>query len=219
MEIPVHNTEGNVVTQMNFKDDVYAVEVNVDLVHQAMVYHQANQRQGTHSTKRRGEVSGGGSKPFAQKHTGRARMGTIRSPLARSGGVVFGPHPRSYKKQLPKKMRRQAIRCVLSSKVSEGRLVVLEDFGSTNGKTRAMKATLEALAVSTPALVVVPSPQRDISLSVRNIPRVKTLVADLLNVLDLVRYDKVVMTVDAARRVEELWSPNSERSGTEGRKD
>ena len=219
MEIPVHNAEGDIITQMNLNDDVYAVEANLDLVHQAMVYHQANQRQGTHNTKTRGQVSGGGRKPFAQKHTGRARMGTIRSPLARHGGVVFGPHPRSYRKQLPKKMRRQAIRCVLSSKVNDGRLVVLENFGATKGKTQAMKTTLDALAVSTPALVVVPSPQRDVSLAVRNLPRVKTLVADLLNVLDLVRYDKVVMTVDAARRVEELWSPSSERPGLEGRVD
>lgn len=207
MELPVRNIQGEVVGQVELSDYVYASALNPDLLHQVMVYHQANQRQGTHATKRRGEVSGGGRKPFAQKHTGRARMGSIRSPLARHGGVVFGPHPRSYRQRLPKKMRRQAIRCALSAKAREGRLVVLEGLEMADSKTKTMAAVLRALNVGAPALVVVSKPQRDVSLSVRNLPRVKTLTADLLNVLDLLRYDMVVMTVDAVRRTEALWSP------------
>ena len=213
MEYPVRNTKGEVVGQAELSDRVYGAPFNHDLVHQALVYHQANQRQGTHSTKTRAMVSGGGRKPHAQKHTGRARMGTIRSPLARHGGVTFGPHPRDYRKQLPKKMRRQAIRCVLSSKAEGQRLVLLEDLDLANPKTSAMATVLEALGVESSALVVVASPTRNVALATRNLPRVKTLAANLLNALDLLRYDMLVMTVEAARRTEALWdSPDQEEA-------
>ena len=135
MQFPVKNTKGEVVGQMELSDQVYGAPLNADLLHQVMVHHQGNQRQGTSSTKTRGEVSGGGRKPFAQKHTGRARMGSTRSPLARHGGVTFGPRPRSYRTSLPKKMRRQAIRCVLSAKVAQSRVVVLENMDFAAGKT------------------------------------------------------------------------------------
>ena len=206
MELPVHNINGEVVGKAELSDHVYAAPPNPTLLHQAMVYHQANQRQGTHSTKTRAAVSGGGRKPFAQKGTGRARMGTIRSPLARHGGITFGPHPRSYRQRLPKKMRRQAIRCALSAKVQGARLVLLEDMELPDAKTKTMAAVLSALDVRSPTLVVVASPTPNVSFAVRNLPRVKTLTADLLNVLDLLRYDRVVMTMDAARRSEALWS-------------
>ena len=217
VELPVHNIKGEVVGQLELNEQVYDAPFNPDLLHQAMVYHQANQRQGTHSTKTRAAVSGGGRKPWAQKHTGRARQGSIRAPQWRHGGVAFGPHPRSYQQQLPKKMRRQAIRCALSAKVREGRLVVVENLDWPEAKTKAMGAMLQALDVKSPALVVVPVPQRQLALSVRNLPRVKALHADLLNVLDLLRYDAVVMTVDAVRRAESLWSPvDSQRTDAVG---
>ena len=217
MELPIRNMQGEVVGQVQLSDQVYAAPLNADLLHQAMVYHQANQRQGSSSTKARGDVSGGGRKPWTQKHTGRARLGSIRVPQGRHGGVAFGPHPRSYRQQLPKKMRRQAIRCALSAKVREGRLIVLENLDWTEAKTKVMAALMQTLEVKSPALVIVPSPQRQLALSVRNLPRVKTLHADLLNVLDLVRYDVVVMTVDAARRAESLWSATNEQvPGTAG---
>ena len=206
MELPVHNINGEVVGKAELSDHVYAAPPNPTLLHQAMVYHQANQRQGTHSTKTRAAVSGGGRKPFAQKGTGRARMGTIRSPLARHGGITFGPHPRSYRQRLPKKMRRQAIRCALSAKVQGARLVLLEDMELPDAKTKTMAAVLSALDVRSPTLVVVASQTPNVSFAVRNLPRVKTLTADLLNVLDLLRYDRVVMTMDGARRSEALWS-------------
>jgi large subunit ribosomal protein L4 len=211
VELPVHNVNGEIVGKVQLSDIVYAAPPNQDLLHQVMVHHQGNQRQGTHSTKTRAEVSGGGRKPFSQKHTGRARMGSTRSPLARHGGITFGPKPRSYRTSLPKRMRRQAIRCALSSKVSEERLVLVESIDLADGKTKTMAGLLQALDVTSSALVVVPKPEPKVSMAVRNLPRTKTLTADLLNVLDLVRYQKVVMTVDAARRTETLWSGEASR--------
>ena len=205
MELPVRNTKGEVVGQVELSDRVYAAPPRPDLLHQALVYHQANQRQGTSATKTRAQVSGGGRKPYSQKHTGRARRGTIRSPLARHGGVTFGPHPRDYRQRLPKKMRRQAIRCALSHKAQEDRLLLLQDLDGIGGKTRSMAQLLEALDVRGSALVVVSESHPEATLAVRNLPRTKALRADLLNVLDLLRYDAVVMTVEAARRAESLW--------------
>ena len=205
MEYPVRNTQGEVVGQVELSDRVYAAPPNDDLVHQAMVYHQANQRQGTHSTKTRAMVSGGGRKPRTQKHTGFARMGSNRSPLARHGGVTFGPHPRDHRKELPRKMRRQAIRCVLSGKARGERLLLLESLEVPDRKTKAMLAVMKALGVDSSALVVVSKPTEDVSRATRNLPRVKALTADLLNVLDLLRYDRLVMTVDAAKRAEAVW--------------
>ncbi len=206
MKVPVRDVTGKVLKQVDLNDAVYAVPANPDLLHQALVYYQANQRQGTHSSLTRGKVSGGGSKPFAQKHTGRARAGSIRAPQWRGGGAVFGPTPRSHRKRLPVRMRRQAIRCALSAKAAEERLLLLDKLVLGDAKTKAMASVLDALAVSTSALVVLREPQEDVSRAVRNLPRIKTLAADLLNVLDLARYDVVLMTEDAARRTEELWA-------------
>ena len=205
MQMAVRDLSGEIVGQVELSDAVYAAPPNPSLLHQALVYHQANQRQGTHSTKTRAMVSGGGAKPRAQKGSGRARMGTIRSPLARHGGVVFGPHPRDHRMRLPKKMRRQAIRCALSAKAEGERLVLLEGLETVDGKTRSMKELLDRLGPRRSAIVVVAAPSPNVALAVRNLPRVKALTADLLNVLDLLRYDMVLMTVDAARRTEALW--------------
>jgi large subunit ribosomal protein L4 len=213
MKIPVLDVTGKVLKQVDLSDVVYAAPANPDLLHQALIYYQANQRQGTHSTLTRGKVSGGGRKPFAQKHTGNARAGTTRSPQARGGGTVFGPTPRSHRKRLPVRMRRQAIRCALSAKASEERLLLLDKLELGDAKTKAMAAVLKALAVSSSALVVLREPQEDVVRAVRNLPRIKTLAADLLNVLDLSRYDVVLMTEDAAKRTEELWADPKVKRG------
>ncbi|MBI2873189.1 MAG: 50S ribosomal protein L4 [Chloroflexi bacterium] len=207
MQLPVRNVQGEVVEQVELRDEVFAVPMNRALLHQAMVICQANQRQGTHSTKTRGQVSGGGRKPWAQKHTGRARQGTIRAPQWRKGGIVFGPHPRDYRQRLPRRMRRLAILCALSEKVRGERLVLVQALEMEQPKTKEMARTLRDLGVETSTLVVVERPNPGVSRSVRNLERVKTLTADVLNVLDLLRFDRVVMTVGAARRAEALWAP------------
>lgn len=214
MKLSVRNIEGKEIDGVELDSSVFAAPLNAQLLHQAMVHHQANQRQGTSNTLTRGKVSGGGRKPFAQKHTGRARMGTIRSPLARHGGVVFGPHPRSYRRRLPKKMRRQAIRCALSGKVDAGQLILLDGLDVAEAKAKAMSKILGILGVSGSVLIVLKNPDRSAMLATRNIPRAKILNADLLNVLDLLRYKNVVMTVEAARQIELLWgtSVNAEVS-------
>ena len=154
MQLPVHNTNGEVVGKAEASDVIFGADYNAELLHQAMVYYQANQRQGTSSTLRRGEVSGGGRKPFAQKGTGRARQGSSRSPILRHGGVAFGPHPRSYRKRMPKRMRRQAIRIALSGKVAGERMVVVKDLDDAEPKTHALREVLNALGVTGSALVV-----------------------------------------------------------------
>ena len=214
MKVPLKDLAGKVLKQAELSDAVYGVSPNPDLLHQALVYYQANQRQGTHSTLTRGNVSGGGRKPFAQKHTGRARAGTIRAPQWRGGGVVFGPHPRSYRKRFPTRMRRQAIRCALSAKAAGERIILLDALSLATGKTQAMARVLEALDIRGSALVVLRETDESVVNAVRNIPRVKTLAADLLNVLDLTRYDAVIMTVAAARRTEELWADPRVKRGT-----
>lgn len=214
MKVALKDVAGKVLKQAELSDAVYAAAPNPDLLHQALVYHQANQRQGTHETLTRGNVSGGGRKPFAQKHTGRARAGTIRAPQWRGGGVVFGPHSRSYRKRFPIRMRRQAIRCALSAKVAADRLVLLDTLTLAEGKTKAMAQVLAALEVTTSALVVMRAADEAVTNAVRNVPKVKTLAVDLLNVLDLMRYDVLIMTEDAARRTEELWADPKVKRGT-----
>ena len=209
MQLPIRNTSGEVVGSTEASDVVFGAPPNQDLLHQALVYHQANQRQGSSSTLTRGQVSGGGRKPFSQKGTGRARQGTSRAPQLRHGGVVFGPHPRSYRQRMPRRMRRHAIRIALSAKAAAERIFVVQDLPSIEPKTRAMASVLAALGVTGSALVVMPDANADIARTVRNLPRTKAVRADLLNVLDLLRYDAVVMTPDAVRRTDELWADTS----------
>ncbi|MEE8518367.1 MAG: 50S ribosomal protein L4, partial [Dehalococcoidia bacterium] len=197
MQLPVLSTSGAVVGKTDASDKVFGAPVNQDLLHQALVYYQANQRQGTSSTLTRGNVSGGGRKPFSQKGTGRARQGSIRAPIQRHGGVVFGPHPRSYRQRMPKRMRRQAIRTALSGKVASERMFVVKDLDGIEPKTKAMASVMQALGVTGSALVVMRAPDPEVARTVRNLPRTKALRADLLNVLDLARYDALVMTPEA----------------------
>jgi large subunit ribosomal protein L4 len=194
------------VDTIEVSDSLFDVPMNQALVHQMAVSHMANARQGNASTKTRGMVSGGGKKPWRQKHTGRARQGSIRAPQWRGGGVVFGPHPRDYSQRIPKKMNRGAITCLLSQKAREEKLIVLDAFQLDGAKTREMAKILANLSVVTPALIVTRSSQADVVLSARNIPRVKTLPAPQLSPLDLLNHDRIIMTAEAVRRAEELWA-------------
>jgi large subunit ribosomal protein L4 len=205
VDIAVYNLKGEVVKHIELSDDVFGVPLNEAVLHQAMVRQLANARQGTADTKDRGEVHGSNRKLFAQKHTGNARQGSSRSPLRRHGGVVFGPHPRDYRQEMPKQMRRLAIRCALSSKAGSAQLIILENLAMEAPKTKDMVAILNALKAEKTALIATRTADTNIIKSARNIPGIKTTPADLLNVIDLLKYEKILMTEEAARRVEELW--------------
>ncbi len=214
MDIPVRNRDGDTVDTIQLNDAVFNVPMNPSLVHQALVIYQMNKRQGTHSTKTRAEVSGGGRKPWIQKHTGRARQGSIRSPQWRHGGIVFGPKPRDYRKALPRRMRRQALKCVLSDKARQDRLICLESWDGADGKTRSMAELLQNLEVSGSALMVTLDPEENVVRAAHNLGKVWTLPVNLLNAHELLRRETVIMTVDAARWAEEFLSaPLSRRRG------
>ncbi len=176
-----------------------------DATYQALVSQRANARQGTASTKTRGNVSGSTKKLYRQKGTGNARAGSIKSPLRRGGGVVFGPHPRDYRQAMPKKMHRLALRCALSAKASDGALKILESLNLDVPKTKQMAAILDALKVDSSALVVTAEAQTNVVKSARNLPGVKTLPANLLNVLDLLSHQTLLMEVAAVRKAEQIW--------------
>lgn len=205
MQLPVHNLTGEVVDHIEVSDYVFAVPFNEAVVHQAMVSQQANARQGTSGTKTRGMVSGSTRKLFAQKHTGNARAGSMKSPLRRGGGIVFGPQPRDYRQALPKKMRRLALRCLLSAKARDGELIAVEELDFAEPKTREMAQILSVLGIDSSALVVTPQPAENVVKSVRNIPGVKIIPASLLNVVALLNHKKLIMTVEAMRKADELW--------------
>ena len=205
MQIPLLNIQGEAAGTAELSDLVFGQPRNDALVHQAMVMYRLNRRQGTHSTKTRAQVSGGGRKPWPQKHTGRARQGSTRSPQWRHGGTAFGPKPRDHRREMPRRMRHQALKCVLSEKVRQGKLVLLDELRPPTPHTKEMIQILRALRVEGPALIVTREPEEDIIRSSRNIPKVWTLPVRLLNALELLRQDTVVMTLAAARDAEELW--------------
>ena len=202
MQVSVMNQNGVALDRIELNDAVFNVPMNPSLVHQAMVIYQGNKRQGTHDTKTRAQVSGGGRKPWIQKHTGRARQGSTRAPQWRHGGVVFGPHPRSYRAALPKRMKRQALRCVLSDKVRQDRLFCLDSTSTIDGKTKSMTQLLENLAVGGSALMVTMGTDRNVVLAASNIKKIWTLPVNQLNAQELLARDTVIMTVEAARWVE-----------------
>lgn len=205
MQVQVYNLKGEVVSQIEIGDDVFGVPFNEAVVHQALVRQLANRRQGTADTKTRGEVRGSTRKLFAQKHTGRARRGDKRSPLLRGGGVAFGPHPRSYRQAMPKKMRHLALRCVLSAKVSDGEVKVVDRLELDEPKTKGVLDILLSLGVGTSALIATAGTEANVVKSARNLLGVKTTPAPLLNVADLLSYRTLIVTVAAVRRMEELW--------------
>jgi large subunit ribosomal protein L4 len=205
VQVPVYNIGGEVIKNIEVSDTVFAVPFNEAAVHQALVRQRADARQGCSDTKGRGEVAGSGKKLFAQKHTGEARAGDKRSPTRRKGGVAFGPHPRDYTKAIPKKMRRLALRCMLSSKASEGSLKILDKFTLDTPKTKDMVKVLDTFKMEKTALIITASPETNVIKSARNIPGIKTLPANILNVGDLLSYDALLMTEDAVRKAEQLW--------------
>ncbi len=206
MEYPVINQQGATVRTIELDDAVYGVPMNPTLLHQAMVIYQGNKRQGTSDTKTRAQVSGGGRKPWIQKHTGRARQGSIRSPQWRHGGVVFGPHPRDYRKGLPRRMRRQALKCALSERVRQGNLVCLDSLDTLDGRTRSMTNLLGNLGISGSAIIITVDSEEMVFRAGHNLPKIWTTPVNLLNANDLLGRPTVVMTVDAARKVEEMWA-------------
>ena len=205
MKLDVRNISGAVVDSVEVLDDVFDAPMNSALVHQVMVGQLANKRQGTAKVKTRSEVAGGGAKPRPQKYTGRARQGSIRSPQWRGGGVVFGPTPRSYRQRTPKRMKRQAIKIVLSDKARGQQLIVLDSLEIAEAKTKRMAQVLSALEVNSSVLLVGETITDDVVRAVRNIPKARTLPVALLNAVDLLNANKVVMTVDAVRKAEEIW--------------
>ena len=206
MKLPVVDITGTQIGTLEVSDRLFDVPANQPVVHQAMVRQLANARQGTSSTKTRAQVSGGGAKPRPQKHSGRARQGSIRSPHYSGGGVVFGPSPRSFRQSMPKKMRRLAIRCLLSDKARENRLTLLQHIDLPTSRTKEMVNVLKALDAVSSTLIVTHQPSSNIVLSARNIEKVKTLPASNINVLDLLKHDRLIMTVDAVHQAEELWA-------------
>jgi large subunit ribosomal protein L4 len=179
--------------------------MNEAVVHQALVAQQANARQGTSSTKTRSEVAGSSKKLFRQKGTGEARAGSIKSGLRPGGGIMFGPKPRDYSKGLPKKVRQLAIRCLLSDKFSSGGLKVIDGFGFESPRTKDMVALLSVLECTPSAIVATSGVDDKVVLSARNLPRVKTTPANLLNVADLLKYDKLLITEEALAVIERVW--------------
>ncbi|MYD66611.1 MAG: 50S ribosomal protein L4 [Chloroflexi bacterium] len=205
MELAVRDAQGADLDPIEADDAVFGIEPNEGVVHQTLVAQLAARRGGNASTKSRGEIRGSTAKLRRQKGLGMARVGSANSPIRRGGGVAFGPKPRSYVQRLPKRMRRLAIRSVLSSRVAEGRLHVVDALGIEEPSTKAATALLSNLGVERSALVVTGAPDRAALLSTRNIPGVRTVPADVLNVADMLAHRTLVLTVDAVRRAEELW--------------
>ncbi|MFX4263044.1 50S ribosomal protein L4 [Pelotomaculum propionicicum] len=203
--VALYNISGEQVGELTLKDEIFGVEVHESVLHDAVVMQLAGRRLGTHDTKTRSEVSGGGRKPWRQKGTGRARHGTIRSPIWRGGGIVFGPHPRDYGYSLPKKVRRLALKSALSSKVNAGDILVLDELRLEKPKTKDMARILNNLKVDD-ALLVTAEKDESVEKSARNIPNIKPLIATGLNVYDILAYDKLVMTRDAVAKVEEVFA-------------
>jgi large subunit ribosomal protein L4 len=203
-KVALFNQNGAKVSEIELNEAVFGIEPNNHVLFEAVVMQRASLRQGTHKTKIRSEVSGGGRKPWRQKGTGRARQGSIRSPQWRGGGTVFGPVPRSYSYKLPKKVRRLAIKSALSSKVLEENVLVLESLAFEAPKTKEFKGVLSALSVNSKALIVTADLDENVALSARNIPGVTVLTADGINVLDVINHDKLILTKAAVEKVEEV---------------
>ena len=204
-KIDVYNVDGKKVSDVELKENVFGIVPNEEIVHSVLLNFLANQRQGTQSTKTRSEVSGGGRKPWRQKGTGRARQGSIRAPQWIGGGIALGPKPRSYKYRVNKKERRLAIKSVLSSKVLENQLTVVDKLAFDEIKTKQMVNALENLKVTGKTLVVLPEKDEKVQKSARNIENVKTTLVNTINVYDLLKYTNLVLTLDTVKKLEEVY--------------
>ncbi len=205
-KVALYNVSGAQVGEVELAENVFGIEPNKHVLHDAVLMQQASMRAGTHKTKGRSEVRGGGRKPWKQKGTGRARQGSIRSPQWKGGGIVFGPTPRSYAYKLPKKVRRLALHSALSSKVIGNEIIVLDALQIEAPKTKEITALLNNLKVDRKALVVTAEYDNNVALSVRNLPNAKFVSAEGINVLDILGYDKLIITKDAAKKVEEVFA-------------
>ncbi len=205
-KVALYNIEGSQVGEIELRDDIFGIEVNESVLHQVVKAQLANKRQGTQSTLTRAEVRGGGAKPWRQKGTGRARHGSIRSPQWIKGGVVFAPKPRDYRMSVPKKVKRLALKSALSSKVAENNMIVLDSLELAQAKTKEMVKVLKNLNLNEKVLLVLPEKNEVVERASRNLPGVKTLLVNTLNVLDILNYDKFIITQEAAKKVEEVYA-------------
>ena len=205
-KVDVYDINGKKVSDIELLDSVFGIEPNETIVHSVLKNYLANQRQGTQSTKTRAEVSGGGKKPWRQKGTGRARQGSTRAPQWIKGGIALGPKPRSYRYTVNKKERRLAIRSVLSSKVVEKELTVLDKLELKEIKTKSMVNALAALKLEGKTLIVLPENNTNVVMSARNIEDVKTISANNINVFDLLKYNNLVLPVDTVKKLEEVYA-------------
>jgi large subunit ribosomal protein L4 len=214
VETTVYDLEGKEVGTVELDENVFGIEPNVPVMHQAMVRQRANARLGTHSTRSRSMVRGGGRKPWRQKGTGRARQGSIRSPQWRGGGVVFGPHPRKYTQKMPKQMRRLAIRSALSAKKQSDEIVVVDGLSGIEPKTRAMKAFLASLplAGARSTLIIVGDERDSVYRGANNLERVKVLPAQYVNMIDMFTHERVVMAREAVDLIHNLWARQEDGS-------
>ena len=204
MQVSVHNMAGETVSEIELRDDIFGLEPHEAVMHQALVRQLANARQGTASTKTRGQVSGGGRKPWRQKGTGRARQGSTRAPHWKGGGVAFGPHPRSYRQRMPRKMRRLALKSALSVKAAEGGIVLVDDLLMAAPRTKDMLGILDNLNVESSALILLPERDWNVEKSVSNIPDVKILRTTCLNVIDILNYETLILPVKALESIEQF---------------
>jgi large subunit ribosomal protein L4 len=204
--VALYNISGKQVGEIELNENIFGANVNIEAMHQVVKMYLANQRQGTQSTLTRAEVRGGGIKPWRQKGTGRARHGSIRSPQWRHGGIVFAPKPRSYRYSVPKKIKRIAMKSALSSKFNDNNIVVLEELNFDAPKTKQVVSLLQNLKVDSKTLIVVADNNENIVKSARNIEGVKTAFVNTLNVYDILKYDKFIITRDAVKKVEEVFA-------------
>lgn len=205
-KVTLFNIAGEQIGEIELSYDVFGVEVRPDIMHRAVVNYLANQRQGTANTLTRAEVAGGGRKPWRQKGTGRARHGSIRSPLWRKGGVIFGPKPRSFKSTMPKKLKRLALKSALSAKVVENELIVIDSLSMEAPKTKEMVSILKNLNADKKSLIVIAAKDENVEKSARNLPSVKTTYVNTLNTYDILNHDNLIMTKEAAELVEEVYA-------------
>ena len=205
-KVNVYNIEGKKVSDVDLKEEVFGIEPNEAIIHSVLVNYLANQRQGTQSTKTRSEVTGGGRKPWRQKGTGRARQGSIRAPQWFKGGIALGPKPRDYSYRLNKKERRLAIKSMLSMKVLEQSLVVVDKLAFNEIKTKNMANALTNLKVTGKTLIMLPEKDEKVQKSSRNIEGVKTTLVNTINVYDLLKYNNLVVTLDTIKKLEEVYA-------------
>lgn len=205
-EVEVKDRDNNTVERITIPESVFGLDVRTDLIHEAVVNYLANQRQGTHATKTRGMVSGGGKKPWRQKHTGRARHGSIRSPIWKGGGVTFGPQPRDYSYRISKKQKRLALKTAISTKLRDGELTVIDLLKMERPRTRDMVELLGGLGMNGKSvLIVMPDKDENVYLSARNIPGVTVMRAMDLNTYELMVHNHILITLEALKKIQEVW--------------